>query len=250
VRLVRDAFPERPALDMAVTHALLRRVAAGELPALVRVFRPGPTVAFGRLDALAPGYAAAVAAARARGAEPLLRLGGGHAAAYGPQAVLVEAVTPQRAIAAGLEDRFRVGTDWILAALGDVGVRGEAGELPGEYCAGAWSVHAGGLKVAGLAQRAVRGAALLTGFVVVAGGDALRALLTDVYAALELDWDPRTAGAVASVAPGVTTEAVEEALVAATGARQAGAPPFLDETTLALARQLEPAHQVRAERVG
>lgn len=248
VRLVRQAFPDRPVFDMAITHALLRRVAAGDLPPLVRVFRPGPTVAFGRLDALAPGYAAAAAAARRHGSEPVLRLGGGHAAAYGPGAVLVEAVTTQPAIAEGLEERFREGVGWIVGALGAVGVDAEVGELPGEYCAGAWSVHAQGVKVAGLAQRAIRGAALLTGFVVVEGGAELRALLTDVYASLGVGWDPRTAGAADGVAPGLSVLEVESALVRASGADRTREPLALDAGTLALARRLEAGHRTPGRR--
>jgi lipoate-protein ligase A len=240
VRVVRQAFPDRPVFDMAVTHALLLRVAAGELPSLVRVFRPGPTVAFGRLDALLPGYAAASAAARAHAAAPVLRLGGGHAAAYGPGAVLVEAVTAQAAIAEGLQERFATAAGWIVDALGDAGVAAEVGELPGEYCAGAWSVHAEGVKLSGLAQRAIRGAALVTGFVIVEGGDALRAVLTDVYAALGIAWDPRTAGALDAVAPGVATADVEAALLRAVGAAD---PLELDDETLALAGRLEGAHR-------
>jgi hypothetical protein len=95
------------------------------------------------------------------------------------------------------------------------------------------------VKLAGLAQRAIRGAALVTGFVIVEGGDALRAVLTDVYAALGITWDPRTAGAVDALAPGVGTARVEAALLRAVGA---GAPLALDDETLALAARLAPAH--------
>ena len=65
--LVRDGFPDDPALDIAVGHALLERAAAGAIGPTLRVYRPGATVAFGRLDALRPGFGAAVAAARAHG---------------------------------------------------------------------------------------------------------------------------------------------------------------------------------------
>ena len=41
VRLLRDSFPERPALDIAVSHALLMRVARGELEPTVRLYRAG-----------------------------------------------------------------------------------------------------------------------------------------------------------------------------------------------------------------
>ena len=38
--LLREAFPERPALDMALSHALLLRVAEGARPAAVRIYEP------------------------------------------------------------------------------------------------------------------------------------------------------------------------------------------------------------------
>ena len=68
--LITAARPEDPVLDIAVTHALLRAVAAGERSPALRVFVPGPTAAFGRLDALRPGFAAAADAARAPRAHP------------------------------------------------------------------------------------------------------------------------------------------------------------------------------------
>jgi hypothetical protein len=126
-------------------------------------------------------------------------------------------------------------------ALGDAGVRSAVGELTGEYCPGRWSVHAGGVKVGGTAQRAIRGASLLAAVVVVQGGDRLRAALVDVYAALGLDWDPRTAGAAEDLAPGVTADAVAAAV--AGRLEQAHGPlerRSLDEPTLALARSLIP----------
>ena len=57
--LLRDSFPESPALDVAVSHALLTRVARGEVEPAVRLYRPAPTLAFGRLDALRRGFAVA-----------------------------------------------------------------------------------------------------------------------------------------------------------------------------------------------
>src|SRR5439155_23588238 len=49
MRLLEESTPDDPALDLAVSHALLRRVAARDAPATMRLYRPGPTVAFGRL---------------------------------------------------------------------------------------------------------------------------------------------------------------------------------------------------------
>jgi octanoyl-[GcvH]:protein N-octanoyltransferase len=99
MELLRARHPDDPVLDTAITHALLRQVGAGEKPATARIFRPGPTVAFGRLDALdTDAYDNARAAARAHGFTPLLRLGGGHAAGYDDGSVLVEIVRPVQTI--------------------------------------------------------------------------------------------------------------------------------------------------------
>jgi octanoyl-[GcvH]:protein N-octanoyltransferase len=213
VLLLEDGHPADPAADIAASGELLRAVAAGERGPVARVFVPGPTMAFGRLDALRPGYAAAREAAAAHGYTPVLRLGGGHAAGYDQGSVIVELTTPAATIAEGIGERFEAGTRLLVEALRAAGVPAELGELPGEYCPGRWSVHAGGVKVAGTAQRTIRGASLLAAAVLVQGGDRLRAALVDVYAALGLDWDPRTAGAAEDVAPGVTARAVAAAVV-------------------------------------
>ena len=134
---------------------------------------------------------------------------------YDERSVVVELWTPNAEIVAGIQERFAAGTARIVMALRAVGLEPEVGELPGEYCAGAHSVHLGGIKVAGTAQRVIRGSALFAAVVLVGGGDLIRAALTDIYAALELDWEPATAGAIQDVAPQVTVEAVEAALRAA-----------------------------------
>ena len=82
MQLVRSGAAGSAALELAVSHALLTRVAARRAAADAARLPARPAVAFGKLDTLRPGYPAAVAAARAHGYEPVLRLPGGHAAAY------------------------------------------------------------------------------------------------------------------------------------------------------------------------
>jgi octanoyl-[GcvH]:protein N-octanoyltransferase len=244
VRLLRDSLPDPPALDVAVSHALLRRVARGEIETTVRLYRPAPTLAFGRLDALRPGFADAGDAARDAGFQPIVRLAGGHAAAYHEQSLIYEEIVAQPDVTAGLHDRFRDAADLLAGALASLGVETHVGEIPGEYCPGAYTVSAAGrIKLVGSAQRAVRGAAMLSAFILVGGGDRLRGALFDVYRALEIVWRPATAGALADVAPGVTTEAVEAAVLAARGADRELIEATVDAETLALARTLEPRHR-------
>jgi octanoyl-[GcvH]:protein N-octanoyltransferase len=142
----------------------------------------------------------------------MLREGGGHAVVYDQRSVVVEEWTPNAEIVIGIQERFDAGTARIAEALRSLGLDPDVGELPGEYCAGAHSVSLEGIKVAGTAQRIVRGRALFAAVVLVGGGDLIRAAVTDIYAALELDWDPATAGAIQDVAPNITVEAVEAAL--------------------------------------
>jgi lipoate-protein ligase A len=244
VYLLRDSFPESPALDIAVSHALLMRVARGAVEPAIRLYRPAPTLAFGRLDALRPGFADAGEAARDAGFEPIVRLAGGHAAAYHEQSLIYEEIVAQRDVTAGLHDRFRDAAELLARALAGLGVETQVGEIPGEYCPGAYTVSAAGrLKLVGSAQRAVRGGALLSAFILVADGDRLRAALFDVYRALEIAWRPATAGALEDVAPGVTLDAVEAAVLGARGEDAELIPAAVDAETLALARTLEERHR-------
>jgi lipoate-protein ligase A len=106
----------------------------------------------------------------------------------------------------------------LAAALASLGVDARVGAVPGEYCPGDYSVNARGrVKLAGVAQRVVRGASLLGATIVVRDGARVQAVLRDVYAALEIEWDEATAGAVEDEVPGVTVEAVEQAVLAAFG---------------------------------
>jgi octanoyl-[GcvH]:protein N-octanoyltransferase len=210
VQLVEEAEP--------AGAELLGRVASREIGATARLVRPSPTVAFGRLDARAPGFEAAAVAARAHGFAAVVRTVGGHAAAYTDAAVVYEEVTPTERLAVEVRERFEAMAELVAGALGSLGVDARIGEIAGEYCPGEWSVSAGGrVKLAGIAQRLVSRAALVSAVIVVGDGARVRAVLVDVYAALGLDWDPRTAGAVDDVAPGVTVEAVREALIARRG---------------------------------
>src|SRR5689334_18734954 len=234
MQLVRSGAAGSAALELAVSHALLNRVAAGELPSTLRIYRPAPAVAFGKLDTLRPGYPAALEAARAHGYEPVLRLPGGHAAAYNRESLCVDVVWALDDPIPGTHERFAREGERLARALRSLGVDARVGEVPGEYCPGEYSVNARGrVKLIGTAQRLIRGAALLGASIVVGDGPGVRRVLDDVYTALEFPWDATTAGAVDEEVPTATLDAAETAVIAASG-------PLSDpdEATLALAREL------------
>lgn len=241
MQLLRAGFPDDPALDVAIGHALLERAARGEIGPTLRIYRPGPTCAFGRLDTLSPGFAAAADAARARGFAPVLRQPGGHAAAYDAGALCLDEVRPEASAMPALHERFAAAGALFAAALSSVGVDARVGEIPGEYCPGRWTVSARGrVKLVGTAQRLVRGGSLLGAVVLVRGGARVRAVLEDVNAALGLAWDPATAGAAEDDVPGLTVDDVERAVLDAYAARGDGplVAGSLDPETVARAREL------------
>jgi octanoyl-[GcvH]:protein N-octanoyltransferase len=243
LHLLRGTVPGGAVAQLALSQALLNRVAAdGEAPLVARLYVPGPTVAFGRVDAFRPGFEAAVRVARDHGFEPVLRAPGGRAAAYHERSLVLELAAAEHDPRAGITDRFAAMAGLVVAALRGLGVDAVSGELPGEYCPGRFSVLAGGVKLGGIAQRVVAGASLVGIAVVVEDGARIRAVLEDVSRALEYDFDPTTAGAVADVAPGVATADVGAAIERALGARYALTWIEADPELLAAARAREPEH--------
>jgi octanoyl-[GcvH]:protein N-octanoyltransferase len=233
------------ALDMAVSHALLHQVAGAEISPIVRIYRPAPTLAFGRTDRFPARYPAAVEAARRHGFAPVMRLAGGRAAAYDGASIVYEEIVADPEPLRGIRPRFRACAELLHEALIVLGADARIGELPAEYCPGEFSVNvAGRVKVVGIAQRAIRGAALVSASIVVGRGAAVRAVLADVYDALAICWDTATAGALADELPSVSPDDVQRAVLEARGRRGPLEPRTLDDTTLDLAYELVGQHAI------
>jgi octanoyl-[GcvH]:protein N-octanoyltransferase len=229
----------------------MHRVAAGELPETLRLARPARVVAFAKRDALAPGYPEAVAAARAAGFGSMLRLAGGRAAVFHEATLEVAHAVPDPDPRPGIHARFEATATLMARALARLGVDARVGEVPGEYCPGRWSVNAGGArKLAGIGQRVIAGGAHVGTVIVVDEAATVRGVLEPVYDALQLDWEPATVGAVADEAPGVSWEAVRDAVLAEYGERFALAEASLDSETLELARTLAAEHRPPALALG
>ena len=239
VLVVRETSPRRPALEVAVSHALVERVNEGALGPVLRLYRPAPTLAFGRLDALPPGFAAAAAAAREHGFEPVVRAPGGHAVAYHDGCLVIDELIPAADPIAGLQERFAQSGEVLAEALrSSASTRASAASrrvLPRRLHRQRARRrearrHRAARRAARVAARRVGGGA---------DGDALRDVLADVYRPLELDWDPATAGGVADEVAGVTVDDVEQAVLALRGREVTKASPHSE--TLARAQDLEPA---------
>lgn len=211
IRLVRQGFPARMSLDTAVSRVLLTQAdMSGET---LRLTVPGPSVAFGKHDAATPGFGAAVAAARDAGFEPFVRLAGGRATVFHDQSVAISWVIPDPKPIEGIRARFSSVAGVLVEAFETLGVRAGVGATPGEYCPGEFSIHVGSAKVAGIGQRLTRSAAHIGGVVVAGDGSRIQRVLIPVYEALDLDWDPRTVGALSDSTPGIDPHTVIDAIV-------------------------------------
>ncbi len=204
---------EDPEADRAATRDRLDSVGETGEPA-VRVWAPGRQLAFGRRDANGDDYEAAREAAREHGFPPVERSVGGRAVAYTGTTLAFARITPVESVRSGLQERYDAMVADVVDALAAVGVDAEEGEPPDSFCPGEHSVSAGG-KLAGIAQRVTKDAALTSGVLVVDDRDEITDVLADVYPKLGVPFDPESVGSVAAAGGDSdrTRDELENALV-------------------------------------
>lgn len=198
----------------------VRAVGRGEQPSTLRLYRPAPTVAFGRRDELNPQFPSARQVCLEQGFEPLVRTVGGHAAAYHRGCLVVDHFQYASDAVSGNHERYGIFGNMFAEALESLGIQAGVGELPGEYCPGEYSVWGqipGGqrVKIIGTAQRVVSGAWWFSSGIVVDNPKPLRTVTEDVYRALGLPLDPVTVGALADIEPLITVDDIEDAVIEA-----------------------------------
>jgi octanoyl-[GcvH]:protein N-octanoyltransferase len=243
--LSRQGFAPPAARSTAIARATLIRVAAGELPPTFRLHRPARILAFSKQDAASSGFREAVRAARAAGFEPIVRLAGGRAAVYHERTLALSWAVPDPHPPARTEARFRELAELLELALTDLGVEARIGEIPGEYCPGAWSVNARrATKLVGTGQRLIAGAAHRGAVIVVSDSGLVRDVLIPVYEALRLEWEPATAGSIEDEIGKVRAADVEGAIVKRLGERYELIEAEIDPATHTLADRLECDHSV------
>ncbi len=216
IQLFTEHYKTTAGHDTGISHTLVKEVGAGRQPETLRLHLTGDIVAFGKHDTITPGYTNAVAAAIAEGFTPIERLAGGRAAVFHTGTLAFAWAIPTDDPRTGVTSRFTEIATLLANALRALGVDAQVGEIPGEYCPGAYSIHADHrVKLVGVGQRLVRGAAHVGGVISVSDGWRIRQVLEPVYRALDLDWLPSTAGALDEFVANVTVDDVRAAVVEA-----------------------------------
>lgn len=214
MRVLRGRAAGRDA-DREVVADMLER-AAETAEESVRVWRPHRQLAFGRRDSRADDYDVATKVADACEFPPVERSVGGRAVAYTGNTVAFAKVVPLVDMRIGMDDRYEKTTRAVQRALWRLGAPASRGEPEASFCPGDYSLQQNG-KLAGIAQRVRKDAALVSGVVVVRDHDEIADVLDPVYAALDVPFDPESVGSVAKAGgtddPERVARTIEELLV-------------------------------------
>lgn len=206
-------LPGGPAADVLLGPLLLAK-GMGGAQEIIRIYRPAPTAAFSRRDSRRPGFARAAQAAGELGFLPVIRPQGGQLAAYHRGSVVIDHVVRTPNPTVGLKDRFEHFATLHADVLSTFGLDARIGELPGEYCPGAYSINvAGATKIVGSAQRITRDGWLFSTIIQVTGSASIRDVLTRAYDEIGYELNSSTIGSVEDYRPGVTADAVGQALI-------------------------------------
>lgn len=230
-------------LDTAISRATLLDVSEGHRTETLRIHRPNRIVAFGRQDVLSNEYPAAVAASRKAGFAPIERLAGGRAAVFHEQTIAFAWTIPSEDPKTSITFRFEEISTMIAGALRSLGVDAGVGEVPGEYCPGAYSVHArGAVKLMGVGQRLTKRAAHVGGVIVVDNGHLVTQAIDPVYEALGLAWNPATSGSVVSESRTASWDTTVAALLDQFSKSYELETSVIDDDLLQRAHALAPDH--------
>lgn len=207
MRVLRGRADE-PEDDRSATREMVERTRETGVPSL-RVWRPHRQLAFGRRDVREPGYGRAREAAAEAGFPPYERSVGGRAVAYTGTTVAVAHARPNADFRRGVGERYEETLHAIQRALWRLGVPAQQGEPAEAFCPGSHSLSWKG-KIVGAAQRVRKDVAMVGAIVVVDGHDAIADVLTPVYAALDVPFDPDSVGSVERAEGRAEPDAVAE----------------------------------------
>jgi lipoate-protein ligase A len=245
LQIITGGLTGSASLDTAVSKAILDQVSRGALPETLQVGQPHRVVAFGRHDALTPGFARAVQVATDRGFDTTVRIAGGRAVVFHGGIIRFAWTVPCPDPVTSMQDRFITVAERVMAMLASFGIPAAMGELVGEYCPGRYSVHINnGGKVMGSGQRLTRHAAQVGGMMVVNDSAAVNDVLIPVYNALGLDMDPTRTGAIADRVKVDVGTAMERFVVQFATGRTISMNK-INESTMALASTLQPQYDPR-----
>lgn len=208
--LVSAYSPGSPDKEEALASSLLD-FADMERQGVIVLGSPPPAICFSRLDQLSPGYERARELTREMGLPAVKRISGGSAVAAHAGVLRIFLAAPHGPGDIAVRPRFSSMLSALSAALAALGVPVRAGQLPGEYCPGQFSLSHRGKKLVGMGQRSRRSAHHLCAMLSLSGSDLTASRLQPVYGALGRSFDPGRVGDLESL--GVARRDAEQAVL-------------------------------------
>ena len=242
----RETHPNPPAMDTAISHALLRNVSDGEIQQSLRVYQPRNLITFGPQDTTEPGFQKAVHLGRSQGFDCIRRLVGGRAAMFHHGTLAFGLTLTDHQPRENIEKNFQMMATLLLGALGRLGVEAKIGPVTGEYCPGKFSINSQGkFKLAGIGQRLARNATYIGGVISYQQNLIAEKILTLVYSTLNLELNPNSFGNIETVLPSVSYNALEQAILDEFQTKFYIEEEKIPIRILELAVDLEPQHTIR-----
>lgn len=204
-----------PEDGFGLQQAVLEEVSAGTRTPTAFIWTSSRFIGATHSETRLPNFDDATRLAREAGFPVLVRNSGGGAVAANEGSISFSLTFPVTDLRQGLYERYAVGTELIILALGKLGVTAEAGEVEGEFCPGAYSVRSGGysgIKIAGLAQRVTRRAARVEALLLVTKTEELKCALKRFYGTLGLPFRPASIADLPGADITKAIEALSEAL--------------------------------------
>jgi len=148
-----------PQLAIAQDESVLAQVAAGDLPATLRIWQTTQSIAVPRHFSLHDRFADAALTLAGRGWPITLRSSGGSAMPQGPGVLNVSMVFPHDP-PMSIEAGFQLLTDPLCAFFDSLGLPASVGSVPGAFCDGRYNLVVDQQKIGGTAQKRKKQAVL------------------------------------------------------------------------------------------
>ena len=243
--IYRETHPDSPAMDTAISHALLRNVSDGEIQQSFRLYQPRNLIAFGPQDITDPGFLKAVELGRSQGFDGIRRLVGGRAAMFHQGTLAFGLTLTDDQPRENIDKNFQLMTSLLLGALARLGVEAEIGPVIGEYCPGKYSINSQGkFKLAGIGQRLAKNATYIGGVISYQQNLIAEQILALVYSTLNLELDPNSFGNIKTISPTVSYNALAQAILEEFQTKFYIEEEKIPIEILELAIALEPQHTI------
>ena len=166
-RFTRAEFPDDPALNYALDHAIAEHVEQEKAPATVRLWQPGRCLAIARFDHRLPRFGEAVQFIKKQGIEIVQRESGGKAVWQNEGYLNFSIITRKRSPKISIPETYARFSEGLMLGLCALSIKTEFKHIEGAFCDGPYDLATNDRKLVGTAQVQKRGFIIVHGTILV-----------------------------------------------------------------------------------